>query len=83
MKDLSMATCWRCGGGKTITVTTTGTHVFPCPTCGATGHLPLEEEKRAAVSQPPEAKKLTATKPPVDSSARAGSKVVSLAPAIS
>lgn len=28
-----MAQCWRCGGGKTISVTTTGTHVLPCPTC--------------------------------------------------
>lgn len=29
-----MAKCWRCGGGKTISVTTTGMHALPCPTCG-------------------------------------------------
>jgi hypothetical protein len=36
-----MAKCWRCGGGKTISVTTTGTHVLPCPTCGGSGESPL------------------------------------------
>jgi hypothetical protein len=35
-----MPTCWRCGGGKTIAVTTTGTHVLTCPTCGGSGQLP-------------------------------------------
>ena len=51
-----MAKCWRCGGGKTITMTTTGTHVLPCPTCGGTGETPLapEEESKtvAGLSHP-------------------------------
>jgi len=36
-----MAKCWRCGGGKTISMTTTGTHVLPCPTCDGSGESPL------------------------------------------
>jgi hypothetical protein len=32
-----MTTCWRCGGGKTITLTTTGSHVLTCPSCGGSG----------------------------------------------
>ncbi len=39
-----MAKCWRCGGGKTITMTTTGTHVLPCPSCGGSGESPLARE---------------------------------------
>jgi hypothetical protein len=35
-----MAKCRRCGGGKTITLTTTGTHVLPCPACGGSGESP-------------------------------------------
>jgi hypothetical protein len=42
-----MAKCWRCGGGKTITMTTTGTHVLPCPTCGGTGETPLTPEDQS------------------------------------
>ncbi len=41
-----MPTCWRCGGGKTITVTTTGTHVLPCPTCGGSGQLPEPQREQ-------------------------------------
>ncbi len=39
-----MSKCWRCGGGKTISVTTTGTHVLPCPACGGSGESPLARE---------------------------------------
>jgi hypothetical protein len=52
-----MAKCWRCGGGKTISMTTTGIHVLPCPTCGGSGESSLAQEKdRVMVSyfQPPE-----------------------------
>jgi hypothetical protein len=51
-----MPKCWRCGGGKTITVTTTGSHVLPCPTCGGSGEAPAPEENRnrAAVLPSPE-----------------------------
>jgi hypothetical protein len=39
-----MSKCWRCGGGKTVTHTTTGTHVLPCPTCAGTGVLSQAQE---------------------------------------
>ena len=39
-----MTKCWRCGGGKTITMTTTGTHALPCPTCGGSGELSVAQE---------------------------------------
>jgi hypothetical protein len=39
-----MARCWRCGGGKTISVTTTGTHVLPCPTCNGSGEMSGTQE---------------------------------------
>jgi hypothetical protein len=39
-----MAKCRRCGGGKTITMTTTGTHVLPCPTCAGSGEFVLAGE---------------------------------------
>jgi len=45
-----MIRCWRCGGGKTITVTTTGTHVLPCPTCGGSGELPSVQEEQKKVA---------------------------------
>jgi hypothetical protein len=51
----SMAKCWRCGGGKTISVTTTGTHVQPCPTCGGSGELPAPKGARDAVAVVPNA----------------------------
>jgi len=41
-----MAKCWRCGRGKTITMTTTGTHMLPCPTCGGLGIRPWHRKTR-------------------------------------
>jgi hypothetical protein len=61
MEGRSMTKCWRCGGGKTITMTTTGTHVLPCPTCGGSGEFPFapeEERKKVAVWQHPEVEKI-------------------------
>ena len=52
-----MAKCWRCGGGKTITHTTTGTHVLPCPTCAGSGELSQAQEdgrNKVAYFQRPE-----------------------------
>ena len=40
----SMTKCWRCGGGKTISMTTTGIHVLPCPTCGGSGESSQAQE---------------------------------------
>jgi len=60
-----MAKCWRCGGGKTITVTTTGTHALPCPTCDGTGESLLV----------PELERLVTPKPPATDLLLAGSKV--------
>jgi hypothetical protein len=49
-----MAKCWRCGGGKTITLTTTGTHVLPCPACGGSGESPpAPAEERDTVADLP------------------------------
>jgi hypothetical protein len=61
-----MAKCWRCGGGKTISVTTTGTHVLPCPTCGGSGESPLAQgvEKNKVDSQHPELDRVAIAKPP-------------------
>ena len=56
-----MAKCWQCGGGKTITMTTTGTHVLPCPTCGGSGETPSapeDERKKVAGLQHPEVETL-------------------------
>ena len=56
-----MAKCWRCGGGKTITMTTTGTRVLPCPTCGGTGETPFapgDESKTVAGLPHPEVETL-------------------------
>ena len=64
-----MAKCWRCGGGKTITHTTTGTHVLPCPTCAGSGELSQEQEdgrNKVLYIQRPELEPLsTATLPKV------------------
>jgi hypothetical protein len=69
-----MAKCWRCGGGKTITRTTTGTHVLPCPTCDGSGELLEDEENKVAVFQPPELEPLITVKRPAAELAQAGSK---------
>jgi hypothetical protein len=64
-----MAKCWRCGGGKTVTMTTTGTHVLPCPTCGGSGESPSAtegEKKKVADRQHPELEMLVTAKPPAD-----------------
>jgi hypothetical protein len=64
-----MAKCWRCGGGKTITLTTTGTHVLPCPTCGGSGEwpsAPRAESKNGADLQHPEVETLATAKLPAD-----------------
>jgi hypothetical protein len=73
-----MAKCWRCGGGKTITMTTTGTHVLPCPTCGGSGELPSaqqDEGKKVSVLQHAEVETLATAKPPADNPPRTGSRV--------
>jgi hypothetical protein len=73
-----MAKCWRCGGGKTITMTTTATHVLPCPTCGGSGELPSaqqDEGKKVSVLQPAEVETLATAKSPADNPPRTGSKV--------
>ena len=62
-----MAKCWRCGGGKTITHTTTGTHVLPCPTCAGSGELVLageDDRSKIALFQHPELEALVTAKPP-------------------
>jgi hypothetical protein len=49
-----MTKCWRCGGGKTITMTTTGSHALPCPTCGGSGELSVvQEDDRKMVEDVP------------------------------
>jgi hypothetical protein len=58
-----MKQCWRCGGSKTITLTTTGTHVLPCPTCGGSGEL--AEDREEALRQP-ESKKVTIDQRPAE-----------------
>ena len=73
-----MAKCWRCGGGKTITLTTTGTHVLSCPTCGGSGELPSapqDERKKGSVLQHAEVETLATAKPPADELSRTGSKL--------
>jgi hypothetical protein len=73
-----MAKCWRCGGGKAITMTTTGTHVLACPTCGGSGELPSaqpDEGKEVPVLQHAEVESLATPKPPADNPSRTGSKV--------
>jgi hypothetical protein len=73
-----MAKCWRCGGGKTISVTTTGTHVLPCPTCGGSGESPLareDERNKVDYSRQPELEPLTTAKSPAADLSRAGSNV--------
>jgi hypothetical protein len=73
-----MAKCWRCGGGKTISVTTTETHVLPCPTCGGSGELPPAPENdkhKVAALQPPEARALPKEKPTADGPSRTAAKV--------
>jgi len=47
-----MTKCWRCGGGKTITMTTTGTHALPCPTCGGCGELSVAQEEDRKMVEP-------------------------------
>jgi hypothetical protein len=66
-----MAKCWRCGGGKTITRTTTGTQVLPCPTCGGSG----ECTSAPADGQHPGVTSLMAAKPPAEELSRIGSNV--------
>lgn len=72
-----MAKCWRCGGGKTISLTTTGTHALPCPTCGASGELSQaqeDERKEVAVVQRPKLEPFTTAKAPA-ADPRIGAKV--------
>ena len=60
-----MAKCGRCGGGKTISMTTTGTHVLPCPTCGGSGELSQaqeDERNKVAVFHRPELEPLSTAK---------------------
>jgi Zn finger protein HypA/HybF involved in hydrogenase expression len=46
-----MTKCWRCGGGKTISMTTTGTHALPCPTCAGTGELSVAQEDDRKIAE--------------------------------
>jgi hypothetical protein len=73
-----MAKCWRCGGGKTISVTTTGTHVLPCPTCSGSGELPSapgDDRQKLGALQYPEVKALPAEKPPAGDPPSTAAKV--------
>ena len=73
-----MAKCWRCGGGKTIPMTTTGTHVLPCPTCGGSGESPQaqeDERNKVADFQRPELELLSTAKSPAAGLSQTGSKV--------
>lgn len=69
-----MAKCWRCGGGKTITMTTTGTHVLPCPTCGGSGESVLARED-GKNQKHPQVESLATSKPSATELLRTGSKV--------
>jgi hypothetical protein len=66
-----MKKCWRCGGGKTITMTTTATHALSCPTCSGSGEL--REDREEALRQP-DSEKVTNDQRPADESShrRAG-----------
>jgi hypothetical protein len=73
-----MAKCWRCGGGKTISHTTTGTHVLPCPTCGGAGELSQaqeDERNKVAVFHRPELEPLATAWSSAADLSRTGSKV--------
>jgi hypothetical protein len=73
-----MVKCWRCGGGKTISMTTTGTHVLPCPTCGGSGESSQAQEdarSKIAVFQRPELELLSTAKLPRVDPSRTGSKM--------
>jgi hypothetical protein len=62
-----MAKCWRCGGAKTITMTTTGTHMLPCPTCGGESpSTPRAERKNGADLPHPEVETLAMARLPAD-----------------
>jgi hypothetical protein len=61
-----MVKCWRCGGGKTVTMTTTGTHVLPCPTCGGSGESPSATEGEKKMVADRQLEKLVTAKPPAD-----------------
>jgi hypothetical protein len=47
-----MSKCWRCGGGKTITTTTTGSHALPCPACSGSGELSAAQENDRKIVEP-------------------------------
>lgn len=68
-----MTRCWRCGGGKTITMVTTGTHVLLCPTCGGSGEK--DQGSEVADLQNPEAESLATAKPAATDPLRTGTKV--------
>jgi hypothetical protein len=73
-----MGKCWRCGGGKTITMTTTGSHVLSCPSCGGSGESPpTREDDRTKVAdwQRPEMSPLAPGKPLAADLSRTGSRV--------
>ena len=64
-----MAKCWRCGGGKTITMTTTGTHVLPFVQLVGSGEspsTPRAESKNGTALQHPEVETLVTAKLPAD-----------------
>ena len=73
-----MTKCWRCGGGKTISLTTTGTQSLPCPTCGGSGELSQaqeDERHKVVFFQRPALEPLSTAKLPRVNPSRTGSKV--------
>lgn len=73
-----MAKCWRCGGGKTISMTTTGIHVLPCPACAGSGDLSqAQEDARSvvAVFHRPKLEPYPTPMPPAADAVRIRSKV--------
>lgn len=73
-----MAKCWRCGGGKTITMTTTGTHVLSCPACGGSGESPLAQEdgrNKVGDLRHPDVESLATAKPSAADLVGAGSRM--------
>ena len=66
------------GGAKTVTHTTTGTHVLPCPTCAGSGELSQaqeDERNKVVYYQPPELEPLSTAKPLVVDLSRPGSSL--------
>jgi hypothetical protein len=72
-----MAKCWRFGGGKTITLTTTGNPRASLSDLRRLRELPSaqDERKKGSVLQHAEVETLATAKPPADDASRTGSKM--------